>query len=119
MILSLVEQKIQDLRGFQPPEVFFSVLCCLPGKLKVPELIDLVTGKIPDRIVGSHSFNAEKLRQTVVYVGESGVDIELVLDLQDMLAEVGHVVAVQAGVEAGLVAMAQPPINYDAVTWLP
>src|SRR6266567_346724 len=67
--------------------------------LKVPELVDFFIAEIPYRIVGRHRLELEEFGEAVVGLGEARLDVELPFGLQDMLAEVGDVVAGQADSE--------------------
>jgi hypothetical protein len=49
--------------------------------LEIPERIDFWAGEIPNSIVRRKPFEREEFRQPVVFVGKTGIQIELMLRL--------------------------------------
>src|SRR5664279_957492 len=70
--------------------------------LKVPERIEFGRGEIPNCIVWRDSFLAEELGQTVVFLGQASIQVELVLDLQYRFAQCRHIIAGQVDTELGV-----------------
>jgi hypothetical protein len=55
--------------------------------LKIPERIDLFVGEIPYGVMRRHRIILEELGQTIMLLGETGLNVELVFGLEDFLAE--------------------------------
>jgi hypothetical protein len=70
--------------------------------LKIPKGVNLLPGEIESEIVRWQRFGIEEFRQCIVDLGEPGCGVEGPLGLEDIFAEVDHIVAGERKSEAGI-----------------